>query len=93
LTLPEPLGEARKNEMPAEVVSALNSIESQLRKGGEAKKADLMLLEEAQGKWPDYPLMILDLARKEKVALQGWTLPGPAQFWERHRLRAGSGKK
>jgi hypothetical protein len=93
LTLPEPLGGARKNEMPAEVISAVTSIESQLRKGGEPKKADLQLLEGSRGKWPDYPRLVAELARKEKVALPGWTLPGPAQFWERHRIRVGTGKK
>jgi hypothetical protein len=49
------------------------------------------MLEEAQGRWPDYPRTVMELARKYKLAVPGWTLPGPAQFWD--RLRAGKGKR
>ena len=57
------------------------------------KYAVAKALDEAQGKWPDYPRLVVDLARKHKQPLVGWTLPTPPnqpQFWD--RLRAAKGK-
>jgi hypothetical protein len=85
LKLP-PLGDCRKDQMPAEVVGFLDKLERDGRKS-DAIRADLKALDEAQGKWPDYPRLVLDLARKYKYPIPGWTLPGPPQFWD--RLRAG----
>jgi hypothetical protein len=92
LALPNQFGAARKSEMPAEVIPAINLIEAQLRKQGEAGKAELKTLEDAQGKWPDYPKLVMELARRDKSPIPGWTLPGQSGFWDRHRLRAGPKK-
>ena len=89
LTLP-PLGEAKRQQMPPEVVQLLDKLEPRLRRGGELGKADLKDLSDAQGKWPEYPRLIVELARKHKQPIPGWTLPGQPQFWE--RLRAGKAK-
>jgi hypothetical protein len=85
-----PLGECRKGDMPPDVIEAINRLEKDLnpKKLDPGRAADLKALEEAQGKWPDYPKLVAELARKyNKGPLPGWTLPGPPQFWE--RLRAG----
>jgi hypothetical protein len=88
LTLPVPLGDCRKSQMPTDVVSVIDRLERDLKRTDQGK-ADLKALEEAQGKWPDYPKMVIDLARKHKVAVPGWMLPGPQQMWDRFR----AGKK
>jgi hypothetical protein len=92
LTLPGQFGSARKSEMPAELVPAINSLEEKLRKQGESGKAELKALDDAQGKWPDYPRLLVELARKHLAPLPGWTLPGAQGFWDRHRLRVGMKK-
>jgi hypothetical protein len=89
LTVP-PLGDCKKDQMPPEVVQYLDKVVEQLKKSGADGRADLKALEEAQGKWPDYPRLVMDLGRKHKLPVPGWTLPGPAQFWD--RLRAAKGK-
>jgi hypothetical protein len=86
LTIP-PLGDCRKDQMPPEVIQALEKWEKELKKS-EAGRADLKALDEAQGKWPDYPRMIVTLARKHRQPLVGWALPTPPgqpQFWDRLR--------
>lgn len=91
LSIP-PLGDCRKDSMPPEVIQVMEKWERELKKT-DAGRADLKALEEAQGKWPDYPRLIVDLARKHKQPLPGWALPTPPnqpQFWE--RLRAGRRK-
>src|SRR5262249_52100871 len=42
-------------------------------------------LRKAEGKWPDYPRALLELARKHGLVLPGMTLPGPRELWERAR--------
>jgi hypothetical protein len=85
LELPVPLGDCRKEQMPAEVMQFLsNTLEPQLKKSADGK-TDLQALNDAQGKWPDYPKLVMELARKNKLMVPGWSLPGPAQFWDRHR--------
>jgi hypothetical protein len=87
-----PLGDCRKDQMPAEVVQVVDRWERELKRT-EAGRADLRALDAAQGKWPDYPRFIVELARKHKQPLPGWTLPTPPnqpQFWD--RLRAARGK-
>ncbi|HKB06528.1 MAG TPA: hypothetical protein VKD90_30310 [Gemmataceae bacterium] len=86
LTLPTPLGDCRKSDMPPEVAAAVEKLERELKRTDQGK-AELKALDEAQGKWPEYPRMIIDLARKHKQSIPGWTLPGQQQMWD--RLRAG----
>lgn len=85
LTLPMPLGDCSKDQMPTEIAQFLEKVlESQLRRS-EAGKADLELLTKTQGTWPDYPRMIVELAKKHKLSVPGWTLPGQPQMWDRFR--------
>lgn len=39
-------------------------------------------LEEAEGKWPEYPRLLLDVARKHDVQIPGLHQPGPREFWD-----------
>jgi hypothetical protein len=91
LTLPGPLGDCRKEQMPPEVVQFLNSVLEPQLKRSEQGKADLEALSKAQGSWPEYPRMILDLAKKYKSPIPGWTLPGPPQAWD--KLRPGKNRQ
>jgi hypothetical protein len=85
LKLPEPLGACRKEEIPPEVRTFLDkTLEPKLRQS-EAGKAELDSLNRAQGSWPEYPKMIMDLAKKYKLPVPGWTLPGPPGAWEHFR--------
>jgi hypothetical protein len=89
LKLPVPLGDCHKSQMPAEVVQFLEkSLQPQLQRTDQGR-AELKALDDAQGKWPDYPRMILELAKRHKLSVPGWMLPGPAQVWDRFR----AGKK
>jgi hypothetical protein len=85
LTLPVQLGDCQETQMPMEVKQFLEKFKPQLRRGGEKGKTDLEALSKAEGSWPAYPRMIVDLARKYNQSISGWTLPGPAQAWDRFR--------
>jgi hypothetical protein len=90
LKLPVPLGDCRKEDMPNEVKLFLDrALEPQLKKT-DAGRAELDALSKAQGSWPEYPRMIMDLAKKYKMPVPGWTLPGPQQAWD--RLRVGKNR-
>lgn len=85
LKLP-PLGDCRKEQMPPEVQEFIkNKLEPGLRRqaGGAAQ---LEALRKAEGSWPEYPKMIVDLARQINEPIPNWTLPGPRQMWDRFRL-------
>jgi hypothetical protein len=90
LKLPVALGDSRKEQMPPEVIQFLDKTLEPLLRKTDAGRADLEALNKAQGNWPDYPRMVLDLAKKYKQHLPGWTLPGPAVQWD--RLRAGKNR-
>lgn len=47
-------------------------------------------LVEAEGRWPQYPLLVLELARKYKLDVPGTTLPGPRGWWDSYRTSAQS---
>jgi hypothetical protein len=86
---PVPLGDCRKKDMPQEVRDFLEKkLEPELQKP--AGRADLEALNRAQGNWPEYPRLILDLAKKYKLTVPGWTLPGQPQMWD--RLRAAKNR-
>ena len=40
-------------------------------------------LDEAEGKWPDYPFAVMELAKEQNKPVPGTYLPGPEQFWEK----------
>ncbi len=47
--------------------------------------AEKKQLHEAQGNWPRYPKLVLELARKYKLEVPGHTLPGPRGWWDSYR--------
>jgi hypothetical protein len=82
LKLPAPLGDCRKEDMPADVRDYLTrTLEPVLKRSADGR-ADLKALDEAQGKWPDFPKLVVDLAKKYKQPIPGWTLPAA---WDRFR--------
>lgn len=92
LTLPVPLGDCRKEQMPPKIIVFLDEKLEPLLRRSEPGRADLALLVGAQGNWPDYPRTILDLAKKYKLSVPDWTLPGQPQAWERIRLNRARAK-
>jgi hypothetical protein len=44
-------------------------------------------LHNAEGRWPDYPRLLLELSRRHNLQMPGIPLPGPREFWD--RLRQG----
>lgn len=77
LALPDkPLGPCK----PDEFVPAVRRFIEELRKDAAAAKK----LDEAQGKWPDYPFVVMELAKdKDKgKRVPGTFLPGPKKFWD-----------
>ncbi len=83
VTLPEkPLGPCRPEDfMPA----VQHFIDEQLRKDPAAARK----LDEAQGKWPDYPLTVMELARHKGKRVPGTFLPGKKEFWDQARAAQG----
>jgi hypothetical protein len=79
-TMPKELGPCHPNELPPPVQQFLdNKLLPKLQP--EAKKR----LTDAEGRWPDYPRTILELARRHNLPVPGATLPGPPDFWRRLR--------
>jgi hypothetical protein len=69
---PPPLGASRPSEFPDEVKDAIAKL----------KDADRAKLHEAEGRWPDYPQTLVDLARRGNLPLPGMTRPpGPPAVW------------
>lgn len=46
----------------------------------------------AEGRWPDYPGEVLQLARQHNLQVPGLVLPGPPRYWERLRAAVGDDK-
>jgi len=76
IALPDkPLGPCK----PEEFVPAVQKFIEDLRKDPAAVKK----LDEAQGKWPDYPSAVMELAKEKKTRVPGTFLPGSKDFWEK----------
>jgi hypothetical protein len=84
-----PLGDCRESDMPPEVKDALKRLRDQVKRSKEVKD-QLDQLQATEGKWPDYPLKVVEVCRKNQVPVVGWTLPGPQAPWD--KLKAGRGK-
>jgi len=52
--------------------------------------ADREKLKSVDGKWPEYPQMLHELARKNKLALPDLGLPGDPKIWDAIRRRAAN---
>jgi hypothetical protein len=77
---PTPFGASRPPEFAPPIQKAL--AEQLLPK---LKEDEAARLKEAVGQWPDYPLLLHDLARAYRVHLPGLTLPGPVELWDAAR--------
>lgn len=64
---PGPLGASRPADYPPDVTPVVRRFPE---------------LKALEGKWPDHPLKLHDLARKAGVALPGLTLPGAKRDWD-----------
>jgi hypothetical protein len=80
LTLPKQLGPCRPQEFAAPVARFLEK--TLPAKLSEKEKAEL---KEAEGRWPDYPKRVLELARRHGLEVPLMRLPGPRDLWERAR--------
>jgi len=92
ITLPEPLGPCRKDQMPAEVQKFIDETLTRTLAKTEAGKRDLEHLKRAEGQWPEYPTTLMRLAKQEKLAVPGWTLPGNSDWWNIFRTRRDKAK-
>ncbi len=75
-----PLGASRPNEFPPAVQTF---IETTLRQA--VKTVEFHRLRQFEGKWPEYPLRLLDLALKHNLTVPGMSLPGAAELWSSMR--------
>jgi hypothetical protein len=73
-----PLGASRPKEFTTQVqLYLVNQLMPELTKE-EAKQ-----LTATEGKWPEYPLLLLDLAYRHRRVIPGMSLPGPRSLWDR----------
>jgi hypothetical protein len=72
-----PLGAARPQDFSPEVRVVIEKLRRD--NPGDAER-----LHKFEGRWPEYPRLLGDLARKHNLNLPGMTLPGPRDWWE-HR--------
>jgi len=87
VSLPEPLGPINKETMPVEVRAFITEkLEPTLQKS-DAGKRDMQRLKEAEGRWPEYPRTVMDLAKLYKLSVPGWTLPDQKDFWDKFRIK------
>lgn len=75
-----PLGASRLDEFPAETKSFVQN--KLLPRLGPFQLKTLVSVE---GRWPDYPLQLLRLARDRRLVIPGMSLPGPPDIWENAR--------
>jgi hypothetical protein len=72
-----PLGASRPREFPSETQAFLEKRAPQM-----FTKGDMARLVKTEGKWPEYPRLLLELARKHHLHVPGMTLPGPRELWD-----------
>src|SRR5262249_10062963 len=70
----KPLGPCK----PDEFVAPVRQFIDELRTDPTAAKK----LDEARGKWPDYPFAIMSLAKEKNKRVPGTYLPGAKDFWD-----------
>ncbi|HEY1860977.1 MAG TPA: hypothetical protein VGG61_11510, partial [Gemmataceae bacterium] len=84
VTLSKPLGPCTlKDFIPAVQKFYEQKLGPELSKV--ANQADLRKLDSVQGKWPDYPVTFMDLAKKYKLKVPGTFLGGPPELWKAAR--------
>lgn len=86
LKLPVPLGDSTKAQMPPEVQAFIDKVLEPTLKQTEKGRDQLANLTRVQGRWPEYPRQLMDLARMYRLPVPNWTLPGQPQMWDRFRV-------
>ncbi|QJW98905.1 hypothetical protein [Frigoriglobus tundricola] len=72
-----PLGPARPDEFKEPVRTFVTTVlESKL------STAERDALRQAEGKWPEYPKLVVQFAKRHELSVPGVTLPGPPSRWE-----------
>jgi hypothetical protein len=80
VTLPRQLGPSHPRQFDPRVAQFIER--ALLPKLSDKEKGDL---KGAEGKWPDYPKTILELAKKHGLEVPLMRLPGPRELWEHAR--------
>jgi hypothetical protein len=75
-----PLGACKPADLAPEVQAFLRDKLPQA-----ASTQEVQHLKDLEGKWPEYPRYLHELARKYQLAIPGLTLPGPKEIWENAR--------
>jgi len=79
-TPPQPLGACRPEHFANAVQAVLmDKLRPQL------SDSERNQLDETEGKWPEYPRLLHELAHKHEVYLPDLSLPGPRELWENVR--------
>ncbi len=81
VTLPRQLGPCHPKQFDAPV--ALFIDHTLLPKLTDAEKEELKA---AEGHWPDYPRLLVELAKKHGLEIPYLRLPGPRDLWQRARV-------
>lgn len=73
-----PLGPARSSEFTPKVREFVETKVLTLKLSDQDRKR----LQYSEGKWPEYPREIMQLAREHNLSIPGVMLPGPPKQWE-----------
>jgi hypothetical protein len=80
VTLPRQLGPCHPGQFDLRVAQFINR--TLLPKLNDMEKADFKA---AEGKWPDYPRLLVEMAKKHGLEVPLMRLPGPRELWEQAR--------
>jgi hypothetical protein len=77
---PTPFGACRPDDLPP---AARDFVVNDLHAALDNRDRDA--LKRVEGRWPDYPRKLHELARENSLVIPGMSLPGPRQLWESAR--------
>src|SRR5262249_11330599 len=80
ITLPRPLGPGPPADFPPQTKRFL---ENKLFPALTVEET--VKLKGVEGQWPEYPRMLVMLARDHNLVIPGMMLPGPRELWDRFR--------
>jgi len=86
LKIPVPLGDCTKTQMPPEVQTFIDKVLEPTLQQTEKGKDQLAALKRVEGRWPEYPKALMDVAKQNRLPVPNWTLPGTPQMWDRFRV-------
>jgi hypothetical protein len=82
-----PLGPSKPGEFTDEVNSFLNGQLLPALADPKSKR-ELDALASAEGKWPEYPRLVMDIAKARNMFVPGVSLPGDPDLWTRFYKRS-----